>query len=271
MSIQNFARSLIPTDVKHFLSSFRRTASRKYFSNKFLGHELFVYDADNLSRGWYGKEWTLDERTEFEALRLRGIPRDALIFDIGAHQGIVSILLKRCLAPDGRVVALELDKKNVVAARKNIGRNEEWDIEMLHAGISNANGWLRHSGRSNSTLISKGMLRFLLPKVQTTTIDALCSNYGVPYLIYLDVEGAEIVALEGASKALHSVPRWFIELHGDECCAGFGGSNSDVINSLRAHGYTLWFAESETEKFVELRKEHGFSGRGFLIAAKEHP
>ncbi len=43
-------------------------------------------------------------------------------------------------------------------------------------------------------------------------------RYGPPNLLKMDIEGAEVDALRGATKVLKNArPIWLIELHGSEC------------------------------------------------------
>lgn len=257
---------MIPNPVKHQVARLRRNGKEDYFLGKFFERDLFIYDADHLSRGWYGKEWNAENRSEFSALARTGLPHDALIFDIGAHQGVVSILLKELLAPHGKVVALEMDAQNAQAAQKNIDKNDICGIDIHHMAISDRSSIIRYTGRSNSNIAPQSPLNVLLPKVRTTSIDDLSRIHGTPQLIYLDVEGAEILALQGAKEVLSQGPVWFIELHGDEACAQFGGRNEDIISTLHVHGYRVQFASSEASEFIEIDAAHDHSTRGFVIA-----
>lgn len=270
MSIKSRLRNAIPEPIKHQLARLKRKGQQEFFQGRFFERDLMIFDADQLSKGWYGKEWSTKNRSEFSALSEIGLPSDALIFDIGAHQGVVSMLLKEIIAPKGQVIALEMDRKNVRAAKLNIWKNEIPDISIRHQAISDRKGFTRHTGRSNSNIAPKSALNALLPKVQTTSIDEMCRIYGTPHLIYLDVEGAEILALKGAKKVLSFRPVWFIELHGDDACAQFGGRNADVITTLHDYAYHIRFASSEASEFREIDETHDYSSRGFLLATP-HP
>jgi hypothetical protein len=50
-----------------------------------------------------------------------------------------------------------------------------------------------------------------------TTVDALTAEYGVPHVIKVDVEGAEVQTLLGARETLgrRDRPTWVLELHSE--------------------------------------------------------
>lgn len=266
MTLSHKIKPFIPRAIMHKLASLKRKGNQDYFWGKFFGRNLLVFEADQLSRSWYGKEWRTDNRSEFSALSRAALPRDALIFDIGAHQGIVSILLKELIAPEGQVIALEMDAKNVRAAELNLKKNNISGVHVHHQAISDRKSSIRYTGRSNSSIANQSIMNIILPKVEAISIDELCNSHGTPDLIYLDVEGAEILAMKGAKDALRLGPVWFIELHGDEACSQFGGRNEDVIAALHGYGYRVLFAPSEAEDFTELKECHDHSARGFILA-----
>lgn len=260
-------KKILPVEELIYVSSiFKRRREGGYFQSNFLGHELWVYIADKTSTTWYKSEWKSDARLEFEELKKLEIPQTAQIFDIGAHQGIVSILLKRILAPSGTVVSIEMDKANHEACIKNCRKNGDSEIKNIHAAIGSEAGYIRSSGRSNSEVVLKAKLPFLLPKVKTVTLDELCERFGVPDLVYMDVEGAEILAIKGANSALGQVRHWFIEMHGDAQCAKFGGTNDDLLNFFRNGGYKIKYSPAENAPFQVVEEDFQTSKRGFLIA-----
>lgn len=151
---------IIPPAIKHFIAGRRRSGSQSFFRNTFLGQSLQVMDADELSRAWYAKPWTRSNRSEIPTLEGMGLPVEGTVFDIGAHQGIVSLLLKRLIVPKGRIIAVEMDSYNAWACRENIQRNGENAITCVNAAISDSVGWLRHTGRPNSSISSDGFFLF---------------------------------------------------------------------------------------------------------------
>jgi len=266
--MRTIVRRILPKEIRHRISSLKRSRQGRseFFTAHLLGEKLSVLAADDLSRRWYGKIWTHHNRSEFSELAKHSIPKEGLVFDLGAHQGIVSILLRRLIVPNGCVVSIEMDHLNHAACLKNAQANNETKITCLHAAVGAAEGVIRHTGHSNSQVVTESMLAFLLPSTRVVTIDALCAQYGMPALIYLDIEGAEILALQAADTALKNVDTWFVELHGDAECGKFGGTNATVAKTFEAHGFVLSYAPEEDAHYTSVTTESLTTERGFLIA-----
>jgi FkbM family methyltransferase len=135
--------------------------------------------------------------------------------DCGANLGYWSVIASRLLPP-GRVVALEASPPNYERLRRNAELNDDRFEAVLGAV------WLRdgetltivthdkrHAGSSVVNRREKvGQTGYREYGVPSITIDSLCKRY-VPnskagVVIKLDVEGAEIQALQGAQGVLGS-------------------------------------------------------------------
>jgi FkbM family methyltransferase len=265
-------KQAIPQPIKDYIITLRRRyRPRKTIRHHYLGEELKILVVDDVTEGWYGRDWVPEERQEFLFFRDLGISASGLAFNIGAHQGIIALLLKRKLVPQGRVVAIELDKLNADACNENFRLNGEANIIAVHAAISDHCGVVRATGRSNAEIVvRRSMFSALYRNVNSITIDWMSSKYGIPDFIYLDVEGAEVLAMRGATQTINWVPTWLIELHGNAICARFGGSNFDVARQFADAGFTLYASEAEDQPFVQLDDlDHLSSGRCHLFACRE--
>lgn len=87
--------------------------------------------------------------------------------------------------------------------------------------------------------------------VQTVTLDDLACEYGPPDLIKLDIEGAEVEAMVGATLPCFSRCRWLIESHNKSSAVGeqlqrFGYVTCQVIKHPHpdaAEGHEWIFVE----------------------------
>lgn len=219
----------------------------------YLDEPIDLVVVDELTTGWYGRDWPAAERAEFAFLATLGIPETGRVFNLGAHQGLVALLLKRKLVPRGSVLAVEMDRTNAAACNRNFALNGNAGMSAVHAAVLDRPGRVHARRRSNGNVIHDAApAQRHLQAVPARTIDALMTEHGVPDLVYMDIEGAEVLAMRGAHEALARVPAWYMELHGDEVCGSFGGSNTEVVRPFAAAGFVLFTSPSEESPYTRL-------------------
>lgn len=137
-----------------------------------------------------------------------GTRRDfRLILDAGAATGLFT--LSACIRTRARVVAFEPARRQRILWRRNIHRNGFADQARVEAcGLWNAPGRLsfRTHGEMSGLQAADEQL-VTLPFVESVPVkplDAWSTDAGITGidLIKMDIEGAEIEALEGASETL---------------------------------------------------------------------
>ena len=220
---------------------------REFIKNKFFGDEFTILNADSTTNFWYGKEWNNNNRSEFNILLKQNIKKDSLIFNIGAHQGIVSLLLNKKINKEGKIIAVEINKKNVKAINKNFELNDIKNFQIENLAIHEFNNTIRFKNKSNSR-ISK----FGLSKINTINIEKLINIYGLPSLIYLDVEGSECLALRGAKKFLSKIKYFFIEVHSSEDILRIGGTKSELFEILKSYFWIYYVLKEGDSNYVLL-------------------
>lgn len=272
--IKTLAKTILPTKI---WAQLRLAKQRKTISNfnqyrvvrDIAGHKLSITIADPLGQGWYDKDWP--KLPEVEFLKQYTLKPGAKIFDLGAHQGIVAQVLGKEVSPGGKVIALEANSHNARIAKENVKlNNSEGAVEILHAAISNEMGEIVFNEGLNGK-VDDGSGEWGQVKTKALTIDYLCSEYGTPDLIFLDVEGFEINALKGSEKTFSSVNSWFIEVHSDYQLQSFGSKPEDVIAKFPADTYQRFVGNDELRSFVpynELTHINLIQKRFFLIAIK---
>lgn len=104
-------------------------------------------------------------------------------------------------------------------------------------------------------------------RVRTTTLDAYCEEkeLGPVDLLKIDVEGAELLVLKGATKLLNgpSKPAILIEIQ-DASTVAFGHSARDVIRFIRGIGYRS-FIFPEAGGMEALEGDEPVGGYNFLF------
>ena len=133
-----------------------------------------------------------------------------LVFDIGANAGVYALVAARAGA---RVVAFEpsaaaadlvrehlrLNRLTAVVEEAVVAGAEQDAVTFFEQGAANTSSLSEASARTGLGL-APGTVRAV--ERPATTIDAAVRAHGAPDLIKLDVEGAEKLALEGASDWL---------------------------------------------------------------------
>jgi FkbM family methyltransferase len=155
------------------------------------------------------------------------------VYDVGANIGFFTILCSRLVGPQGRVYAFEPIPQNLATLRHNVKLNALENVTIVDRALSAATGtaemfvspWsafhslnVEGATKQDNHGPEAGEIT-----VQTVTLDEFVREEGVraPDLVKLDVEGAELVVVEGMRETLSSVkPLLLCELH--DTNAGYG-------------------------------------------------
>jgi FkbM family methyltransferase len=131
-------------------------------------------------------------------------PGDAM-FDCGANQGGYALYAGALVGPAGRVVAIEPQSYATRALRTSAAAAGFDHVSCVEAVVTEADGFETfHAGGS---AVSASLYRTDLPDtitVRSVTIDTIARERALPAVgaIKLDVEGAELRALQGADEVL---------------------------------------------------------------------
>lgn len=241
MDIKDFFRALTPDFLWQFLRSFRirrgiASFSRRIVEHAFCGNRLKVLIADGIGEGWYDHEW--EKLEEIDLLRNGKLKPGAVVFDLGAHQGVVAMIMAKIVGPSGRVIAVEGMKHNCDVARENIRLNGIENVIMYHAAIAERDGQIRFFDGLNGSVSREGVGNL----VDAVTIDSLAEKFGCPDVVFVDIEGFEASALKGATTTLRTACDWFIEVHVGCGLEAYGGSVDQVLEQFdtRKFGRFVW-------------------------------
>jgi len=269
------ARRLLPSPVRHTLHRWRirrkinvyvpRVVTRHY-----AGQELHVSLRDPLAEGWYDHDW--GAQPEIDLLRSGRLTIGARVFDLGAHQAVVALILSRIVGDAGQVVAVEAERHNVEVAHENVRLNEVKNVTVVHAAAAGEAGRLFFAESLNGSVTAGG--RRGAVAVEAVTVDGLADRFGTPDVVFVDVEGYEAKVLAGATRTLQSrATDFFVEVHDLETLASVGATADEVVRAFAERGYTCRAAPAEdgvTGDWRNVTDGSSFAGRRtFLIAVAD--
>lgn len=174
---------------------------------------------------------------------------DQLVFEVGAYIGTYALMVRR-LAPGSRIVALEPDPRNRSRLHENLALNGADDVVVLPDAVGAEEATVNFTSAGMHGRIGEGN-----EQVRTTTLDSLVREYGTPDLVLMDIQGAEVEALQGARELLQAGrTTWLVELHGAEGAA--------AASVLAQAGYTLEIPDPRSDVNRLLRR----TGRTHVLA-----
>ena len=140
------------------------------------------------------------------------------IFDIGANAGFYTLAFSRLCGDRGKVWAFEPFAENVTNLLRHVELNGLGNVTLFQVAVAEKRGMtgFRISESNAMGKLSDNAENYLVP---TVCLDDLLIDCGlpVPDLIKMDVEGAESLVLEGATKLLgYRKTILFVALHGDD-------------------------------------------------------
>jgi FkbM family methyltransferase len=188
----------------------------------------------------------------FAYLRRTVGPGDVVV-EGGGYLGAYAIVAARWAGPNGRVVTFEPSPSTAAIARAHFELNPEGSrITLIEAAIGDRAGSVRLAlhdepyrnqiahGEAKASSDDEAEASYRsVEMVPVTTIDAVCGELKIqPTLIRMDVQGAELAALEGARETIRAgrgTLRIVVEMH-PQLWPSFGLTRADVVRRLDALG-----------------------------------
>jgi FkbM family methyltransferase len=172
--------------------------------------------------------WLGTYEPELQAALRELVPAGAIIFDVGANIGYISLLLAKAAGRTGKVFAFEALQSNVEQLRRNVALNAmEAQVTVIDRAVTQASGlvhFLVHAssgmGKAAGSAGREGIYQAELT-VPGISLDEFVFGQGnpLPQVIKMDIEGGEVMALPGMRRVLNEAhPLMMMELHGPESC-----------------------------------------------------
>jgi FkbM family methyltransferase len=169
--------------------------------------------------------------TAFLAERLRSCQ---VFFDIGAHTGYYTRIALSLMAADGKVIAFEPDPKAAIRLRQTFS-DPRLSVRSEAAGREDHDAVLEWRQGLASRVRDESIAGPGYKKradVRVRSLDGLVDADQVPPadLVKVDVEGGELLVLEGMSRMLQNRPAAVVECHSMQLL-------HDVLSVFINHGY----------------------------------
>lgn len=176
----------------------------------------------------------------------------------GSHIGYMALVAAK--ATSGEVVAFEPVSRLYELSSRNFGLNEEDSkIRLVKSALGDVPGAVDmyvEDIRSSIIPYSGGHSREKIEQVPITTIDAYTADTSSePFdLIFLDIEGYELHALQGAVQTLRTGPDLILEVS-PKILKREGKNFSELYNFLRQHGYSVQVIKDNYQSDVPTGKQ----------------
>ena len=176
--------------------------------------------ADSSTHGFWLGYWELENQRRVAA-RLK--PGD-VVYDIGAHVGLYTLVSTAKVGSKGHVYAFEPFERNVQYLRRHIELNNVYNCTVVVAAVSNSVGWRRFNPTDHDSaghLSESGSVT-----VRTLSLDDFLfgsANTRPPNVLKINAEGAEMDVLSGGQRTIMEFsPVIFLSTHSEDvdgqCC-----------------------------------------------------
>jgi len=271
MNLRSAAKLVLPQAVTNQIrvAAYRWTLRRfrpYQVRRSWAGYQFDLWISDPTAESWYDRD-APEIPPEMSFLAQHRLRSGATVFDCGAHQCVIAMIMAKFVGATGKVVAVEASPHNYEAAIRNCRLNETSNVAVIHAAVSDTLDPIEFNVRGNGQ-VDDGTGAWGKISVPSVSVDELARRHGPPDVLFVDVEGFESKVLEGATDTLsRHHPDCFIEMHVGCGLEKFGGSVKSITDSLRGLGYHLWMSVPGLDSFVPFSERSPLvEARFFLIA-----
>ncbi|RJX19231.1 MAG: FkbM family methyltransferase [Desulfobulbus sp.] len=192
-------------------------------------------------------------------------------YDIGANVGIFTFLFASIVGDQGAVYSFEPEENNYTCLQKSLDQLNKKNIVLDKRAVGKTKSrekFDRRGGAYSGRLIGDGAYSTTdnLKIVETVSLDYAVKQegYRMPDILKIDVEGNEIMVLEGMKMILDSHnPLIICEIH-----THLGESAKQVIGLLTSHGYSISPVNDALASNSLDAREFNINKGGHIIAFK---
>ncbi len=136
------------------------------------------------------------------------LPPGGTAIDAGANIGIFTANFSRAVGPEGSVIAVEMMPETANSLRQTIAINDLRNVELIEMALSDEAGKVLDIGMPDASHFGQASIIRNLDggersiAVTTTTLDDVTKGLERVHVMKMDLEGAELLALQGARRTL---------------------------------------------------------------------
>lgn len=167
-----------------------------------------------------------------------------VVADIGANVGDYTKYFLSKLGDTGQVFSVELDVDVFAYLQKTFNAP---NLILLNAAVCDKDGevdYYTHNTYHQMNSLSGGPDRTFRGKVKSATLDTILRDVEHVTLLKIDIEGAEILAIDGMGETLKKTDFLFLENHNDEGWA-------KIFPILTENGFTCYNIETKKRADAE--------------------
>ena len=140
----------------------------------------------------------------------------AVVYDLGANAGFYAIIAAHSVGPEGAVYAFEPTPTLAQRIRENARSNGFANLHVIEMAVSGSDGAIRFGVSGPTSVINsiRAAESTTSIEVGSVRLDTFCKTHPAPALLLIDIEGAELDALEGALGMIaRHLPVIMVEVH----------------------------------------------------------
>jgi FkbM family methyltransferase len=189
--------------------------------------------------------------------------------DVGAGVGVETLLFSRLVGPTGRVVAIEAHPRTFRCLERLVSHHQLENVAALNLAVGAREGRSMMSSQVAHRSNAVGDAGAGAVEVMVARLDALLADHNVDRidLLKMNIEGAEVAALEGMGALLRRTVHVCVSCHdfkaartGDEMLC----TRSEVTRLLRDAGFELRSRPDDARPAV---RDYVYGTRGEASAA----
>ena len=188
------------------------------------------------------------------------------VIDIGAHLGLMSVIIAKLIGENGKVYAFEPTPKTFLLLKKIISLNNfDKTIIPFNKAASNFTGLVdffvdENEGSNANSLVNRKDKNRTSQKMEVDTLDNIVDNLKLEKLdlVKIDAEGSELDVMNGAKKIIEKYkPIIILAIH-PPLIKNNNQKTEDIFDLIQSIGYVVNFRSEILTKEVFCAKEDFF-------------